>query len=329
MDWYLGPGSRFQSVNRLLPSQVLVLPTGELRPRRLLPAVPSDDTYDDLLDKLQTCLVNAVRQAAKQSNNLFLPLTAGHDSRLLLAIARYANINVTTYTNSHQDISQADLIIPPKLAKAAGFKHIVHKGGAFRSDLAAVFDRHTGGQCVDRDRFYITHQYFTWARQGAMILRGGCFEIGRCYYWGKFPETAGGPSLPGSSVIADGFNEQSDPTLLQTLDQWIAWANSTSSDEMDWRDRLYLEQRLAGWLSSVEQALDLVDAERFLAANSHFFLAHVLQIPPEKRCSSQHQVDLIKRMAPELLEFPFNPQVRKPLPRRVLKKVKRLLQTVR
>ena len=83
----------------------------------------------------------------------------------------------------------------------------------------------------------------------------------------------------------------------------------TQHQDMDWRDRFYLEQRLAGWLSSEEQSLDLIDADKFYIANSHYYFAHMLRVPEEKRCVSQHHIDLIARMAPELIKFPFNPGV--------------------
>jgi hypothetical protein len=311
MDWYAGPRSRFESIRQLLPSQILVLRSGEILPRQLLSRTTDHLSYDGLLDVLQKYLVAAVTQATKLSNNLRLPLTAGYDSRLLLATSRYAGIPITTYTHVHRHMSEADRLLPPQLAKTAGFRHLEHQGGQYSNDLAALYDRHTMGNCVDRDRQYISHRYFDWCRKGDLILRGGCFEIGRCHFWKKFrdvfPDTHTASILPGSEVILNGFKESTPHhSLVQTIDEWISWSNRTECEGLDWRDRLYLEQRLGCWLSAVEQSLDLIDADRFHAANSHFYFAHVLQIPVQTRSLGQHHIDLIKRMSPDLLQFPFN-----------------------
>jgi hypothetical protein len=315
IDWYPPPHARLRSLRRLLPSQVLVLTTGELRARRLLPHHAHPVPYDQVLDTLQQYLVTALRQAATLATTLWLPLTAGYDSRLLLAAATYAGIPVRTYTHVHPAIRAADQTIPPQLAAAVGVRHALYCGGAFNKARVAAYDRHTGGQCVDRDRYYLAHEYFTWCQKGDLILGGGCFEIGRCLLWDSFPTPGLQVHPPSAETIVreyqHGFNpswiKRIDPSLVQALDAWIAWTQQTAHDELDWRDRFYLEQRMGGWLSAIEQSLDVLAAVRVQVANSQVYFAQVLQIAPEQRRRSQHHCDLINRMAPELGRFPFNP----------------------
>ena len=87
-----------------------------------------------------------------------------------------------------------------------------------------------------------------------------------------------------------------------------------------------MEQRHGGWLSSIEQSLDLIDADRFHAGNSHYFYALVLQIPEQIRLSKQssQQHELIRRMAPELHKYPINPPDPVSLYGRILGKLKSL-----
>lgn len=329
IDWYTPPQSRFKSIRRLLPSQILDLTSGALLARRLMPQPSENLSYEAVLDRAQTILVNALRQAARLSDTLWLPLTAGYDSRLLLATACYAGVPVKTYTHGNKYMHDADFTIPPKLAAAAGVEYALHAGGPFSKDRAAAYDRHTAGHCVDRDRYFISHGYFNWCRKGDRILHGGCFELGRCYFWDRFPGPGVVSTLPDAQHIVAGFRDMfnpslvqgANPALLQAIEEWTNWASCTPNEELDWRDRCYWEQRLAGWLSSVLQSLDLIDAECFNAANSHVYFAHVLKVPEAKRYTSQHQVDLIKRMAPELLAFPFNPPDARY--KRMLRKIRR------
>jgi hypothetical protein len=91
------------------------------------------------------------------------------------------------------------------------------------------------------------------------------------------------------------------------ISEWVDWVARTPHTGLDWRDRLFLEQSNAGWVSSVEQALDITAYERFYVANSHFYVSTTLALSEETRRSKRHHVDLIRRMAPDVLQFPFNP----------------------
>ncbi|HWR26761.1 MAG TPA: hypothetical protein VN316_02680 [candidate division Zixibacteria bacterium] len=307
IDWYPPPGSCMREIRRLLPSQILELDGGYLIPRRLIPEISQNLSYEEILDRLQSYLVTTLRNAVRNRDRIWLPLTAGYDSRLLLAAARCAGISVRTCTHSLPYMSVADRTLPPKLAEAAGFSHSMFYGKGHRKDLAALFEKHTGGMSADRDSYYISREYFNYIQKGDLILGGGCFEIGRCYYWSKFSGSGIIPNVPGVDIILNVLKEGSNPVLIQALNEWIDWTRRTPHQELDWRDRFYLEQRLSGWLSSMEQSLDLIDADRLYIANSHYYFAHVFRIPEEKRRVSQHHIDLIARMAPELMEFPFNP----------------------
>lgn len=326
IDWYPPPGSRFESIRRLLPSQILELSSGALLPRPLLLVAPAHYSYEETLDRMQGDLVGAVRGVADRSGELWLALTAGYDSRTLLAAAMYAGVRVRTYTHIDKYMRNHDRIIPPKLAAAAGMTHEFYAGGSHRRDLLDLFDEHTAGHSIDRDRYYFARQYFGWSQPGDTILRGLGFELGRCNYWSRFPGRGPKADVPDADVILKGMRDRSRSTR-EPLQEWIAWTQAHPEPAMDWRDRFYLEQRLAGWASSVEQALDLVDGDVFHAANSQSYYANVLQVPEEKRCRSLHQEDLIRRMAPELLKFEFN----RPDPsyRRVIRKALRATEYLR
>ncbi len=124
-------------------------------------------------------------------------------------------------------------------------------------------------------------------------------------------------------MIAARFNfsefHASSFAHIAGIAEWVEWMARTEPTALDWRDRLYLEQRIAGWLSSTEHALDLTSYERPYIANSHLYMATVLTLPESIRRSSQHHVDLIRRMAPQLLRFPFNPSDDRSSPSRWLR----------
>jgi len=337
-DWYLPPRSGIESISRLLPSQVLHLSNGKVSPRRLLAPLSRTLNYEEVLDELQTYFTTAIQNVSRISDRLRLPLTGGYDSRTLLAVALHAGVPVSTFTHGHTNLAFADLTLPPKIAETVGLDHVLYEGGEYSQELADMYDRHTAGHSVDRDRFYFAHNYFEWCRKGDMILRGNCFEIGRGFRE-RYPVEQYGPELPDAEAIINEFRVRGfkyagrdpagffPPPLCQAMEDWVTWSESIPPEDMDWRDRFFLDQRLAGWLSSIEQSLDLIDADRFYAANSHRFCALVLQIPEQKRLLRlpTHQIDLIRRMAPELLQFPFNPPRPISFRRRLWGKLKSLI----
>jgi hypothetical protein len=77
---------------------------------------------------------------------------------------------------------------------------------------------------------------------------------------------------------------------------------------LDWRDRFFIEQRQAGWLSAKEQVYDLADLERFPILNSARLYSILLSVREDERLDSKLQAALIQQVAPELCHYPFNPK---------------------
>lgn len=312
MDWLPPPGSRFSSVRRLLPSQVLRVADGAISPRPLVEPRPALG-YEAVLDRLERCLIDGVRAAAREGP-LHVPLTAGRDSRLILAATRAAGLSARTFTQGYSGIGRGDRELPPLLARAIGREHSWIEPGDRDVSRERLYDEHTSGHCVDADRDFVARGQWDWCGPGDVVLRGGAFEIGRC---GFYHELGDGP-FSAATILAEYPTH--DRGSLAAIDEWLAWC-ARHPEPMDWRDRFYWEQRVAGWLGAVEQSLDLLPGTRAHVANSHRFFELALSLPVEVRFSGRHHEDLIARMAPELARFPYNPH--DPWPVRYGRKVAR------
>jgi len=326
MEWYPPPKSRLAGINRLLPTQILSLKAADsqrVRPRPPLADIPPSPSYETTLTMIQRTLVTALENSAGRGEPIWLPLTAGVDSRLILAGAAYAGVKVSTFTQHYPSMASGDQLLPPLLAQELGYEHRLLRPGRLSRSRRALFDAHTAGHCVDGnrgDRRFFAHGQWEMIPAPALILRGGVFEVGRCYFHRKFPEPVADDLF---ELIATRFSfsefHANSFAHLAGIAEWVEWMARTAPTALDWRDRLYLEQRIAGWLSSTEHALDLTSYERAYVANSHVYIATVLTLPESIRRSSQHHVDLIRRMAPELLRFPFNPRDDRTSPSRWLR----------
>ena len=86
MDWYPPPASRLRASHRLLPSQILALSDDD-RPvlHRSLVGDRFETAYDETLAGLETSIRTVLGNLAEMGRPLWLALTGGHDSRVLLA----------------------------------------------------------------------------------------------------------------------------------------------------------------------------------------------------------------------------------------------------
>ncbi len=324
LEWYIAPFSRYEGIRRLLPSQQLDLKTGRICAKRLFK--PVQLTYEQALRRVENTLVTTVAALAKTSQSLWLPLTAGFDSRLLLAAVLRAGVKLRCYTQAYTGISHGDLTLPPKLARLAGFDHVLIQPGKFDHSKEAAFALHTGEQTADRDKEFLCRGQWDYFGETDLIIRGGGIEIGcprASRYHFSASEDAPCSVPPVDQIMAEHDQTPSMP-LVCALEEWRRWTEATRHHELDWRDRFYIEQRLGAWASSIEQALDLSPCTRVPVSSCARYMSSMLQVPDHIRRDSAHQVELIRRMAPELLAYPFNPK--EPFSRRIPRAIRRRKQ---
>jgi hypothetical protein len=313
IEWFPPPRSQYASISRLLLSQVLRLSDRTVRERRLFPQI-ENLAYEKVLDRLETLLLTFLRRMPAGNRTTWVTLTGGYDSRVLLAAITKARMEVKTFTQDYRSIpvaneeksrsiTLADRLLPVKLARQVGIDHVWVTGAHFDRAKAQFFDTHSSNNVVDIQREFYVRDQWRFLQPGDLIVGGLCFEIGRCYFWKKL----GDAPLPSVAAIANGYHERSDSSLCQGMREWLDWVEKTPHPDLDWRDRFYIEQRLGGWQSAREQSMDLVPAELLHPMNSHDAHALSLSVPVEKRATGRHQIDLVKRMAPQLLELPINP----------------------
>lgn len=304
ISWFTPPCSRFVGMRRLLPSQVIELKDGSIRPRPLMPPIDPARGYDETLWLLKQSLVTAL-QRLPTAGRLWLGLTAGFDSRLILAIAHCAKIDVMPFTRVAARMSVADRLLPPKLAYKCGYEHIFLRGRKGNPDRKHLVTEHSAGHVSDGD----AEPFIQSVRDFLEGISFGGHGFAIASGFGdlrSLPDTVNDPEV-GAQQIAGVFREPTNSTATAGIRAWLEWAISNPQEHLDWRDRFFIEQRQAGWLSSKEQVYDLTKIERFPILNSARNYALLLGLEESQRLGSLVQVEMIRRLAPELLNYPFNP----------------------
>jgi hypothetical protein len=316
MDWYPPPASRFVGIARLLPSQTLDLRDGTVHGRGLPAPVPQSAPYADLIDTAAGLLKNTVAAYAEAGGELWLPLTGGYDSRLVLAAAVAVGAPVLTYTFERPGMSAGDRELPARLSELVGVQHrFLRPRFAADGERELLFDVHCAGHSIEIDRQYFARGAWDQLPEWAVLLRGGVFEVARGFYHARFPAELP-PEEEAVRLLTDVFQldrfHNGSTAHRLGICEFLAWLRANPEAGLDWRDRMYMEQTVAGWLASAAQALDLFSPELAYPGNSHELLSVLLSIDPEARRASRHHVDLIERLAPPLAVVPFNPRDSRP-----------------
>jgi hypothetical protein len=318
MKWYPLPISGHPSVRKLLPSQVLQLPSGEIRPRQLFPDEKLQLSESEALNVIQTSLETGLRWLANNGSAIWIALSAGYDSRLLLAAAIHAGVPVRTYTMRKENrwsnrvantslVSKADMLLPPIIARSVDVPHMWIDAEPLSQARLAAFDEHTYGQTVENDRVYYARGQWDWATDDDVMLLGQVMEVGSRYFHGKLDDAAG---TPKRESIFRWFHLDGGSVHGRGIDDYVAWESHYSRvfrEQVDWRDKFYLEQRVSGWAGALQQGLDLVQGERVHLINSQRSICAMLSLPAEARAEKRFVATLIDRMAPALNSTPYNP----------------------
>jgi len=316
MDWYPPPASRTKGIRRLLPTEAIALNQLEsplVHDSRLALATSRQHSYVETLDFLEGRLLSALRDLSERlGGELWVALTGGMDSRVVLAAALRADIPFKTFTLTFSSTSTGDKVIPPLLADASGVEHHFTARHTFSPERADLYDRHCAGHSVSLDRDALAEGQWETLGANPVVLGGGVFEVGRNYYHRKLPKLEPDSQEELVRVVAQAF--EFERLYMGSEAHWQGvrdWAHSFLEHrwrDVDWRDQFYYEQRLGGWMTSLEQGLDAAELTSLHIANSEDVIGTLLHVRAEGRARGRHQIDLIDRMAPRLLDYPFNPR---------------------
>lgn len=306
LNYHQPPSSRVSAARSLLPSQALDLRDGSLHHRMLLPSIPSSSP-EEHLRRFGDLLTGAVRAVAQASETSWIALTGGYDSRLVLAAALRADVPVKTFTITYPQMSRADRLIPPELSRRVGVEHRLIAPGHRQAARAAAFDAHSLRNIRERDRSFYLHQQYDFAGPRDVILRSGCLEgAAGGYAILDLKSEAPGREAPEPAAVFRNLASRWHAPNAAAFEEWRAWVAADPADQLDWRERFFLEGRLAGYLASVEQSLDILPTLHMHPANVAEIYARGLALPLSWRVNKEHQHRLVGQWAAPLAEVAYN-----------------------
>lgn len=315
--WWPGTSSHYSGVARLLPNHYVDLETGRAHrfwPRSELRSCRVDEALGRICAQL-----TGMMQAAAQRFELAIALSAGWDSRLLLAASRPVADQVRYYTVKRPDMDRRhmDVDIPVRLAKQLGLRHdVIEHGREATPAFTRLFNANTPfAHAMRLAALQSEFDYFCGQRTAAT---GNISEVARCIY--PRPDNAAAVEcLMSVTGMHHGFARQ----------QFREWLDDLK-DPLNYEiaDLFYWEQRSGSWFAQNCLEFDSAWQDIFIVFNSRRLLAEMLAVDARARQAPDYSLyrELMLALWPEVLAEPVNPKARRTGSARLIAAVQRRMQ---
>ena len=288
-----------QGVHRLLPNHYVELDTWEMRRQRTASKSRVELDVEAVAERIVPIARRQVG-AIVASHLTHLPLTAGQDSRMLLACSRDVSSQISTYTVELPDLrSRTDIWVASRIARDLGLAHTaVPMLKPTHEDLLNYLYRTT--LCFGEVRgwnAWTTKQSF--GRDG-VHLSSHMGELARGQYWTD-TDTAETPISPERLAAYCGTQH---PVAIGQLDRWIQEAPTDNA--LDLLDLFYIEQRLGCWGSLISHA-EYYGPGFWVGPMDHReIMSLMMSLPERDRREGTLPKEIMRQQWPELLDWPFN-----------------------
>ncbi len=304
--WYPGDLSSYSGVKHLIPNHYLDLRL--LKQVRYWPMERiAKESVEDCVEKCSRIL-RGLYSSIQKRYDLAQGVTAGLDSRVLLAASREvrSRIEYLTHTHAGLGINGADIMIPSKMLPALGLEHkIVVHYEMMDKKFESIYRRNVSTARYGHGlNAYAFHRYFSEQGKERVLINGVCGEITRGFYYLPALVPVNGLTL----CLLTGM--RGSRMALEQFENWLVSTREVSRESgVPLLDLFYWEQRIGSWAAMSYSEYDIA-FESFSPMNCRLFLSTMLGV--KKNCrqtmnNSLHRA-LIKKMWPQALNYLINPQ---------------------
>ena len=297
--WYPSGLTPMKNVRRLLPNHYLDLENWA--PIRHWPKPGDLNSRNNDFGVTVKTVVESLKKnilAVSKQYPLQMSLTAGRDSRMLLACSRDVLQRIKFHTGVWVP-SGVDSEVGSQLAKKLKLNHVT-----LSVKLASTSELHDWqsrtGHCVAGEIWRI-HPTSRKIDHHRAFLPGCAGEVGRAYYWRDGDENLA--SLTAQEIL----KRAKLPALGKIVSNTEAWLNEIS--HLTWNtilDLMYIEQRLGCWAGPLQYGQDGMHQARIFPFNDRSIFKAILNSPVEPRRRQRLADDILASEWPELLDLPFN-----------------------
>jgi hypothetical protein len=297
---WVGDGSPYQGVKHVLPNHYLDI--NKLHSIRYWPNNPI--AKNELNDAVAKCsrFLSGVLKAAAYRHPLMMAVTAGEDSRGLLAASKDIADSVYYFINKHDRLNEdsPDIRIPRELFKRIGFLFHVHVYPKNVPDdfkntfLQNAFFAHEQLLPVIYNIYYREH--------GNKLNILGVGEVGRTKFYDE-------PTILTPYYLAYMLHYRRSLYAVKECKRWLDTARPVARRYgLNIMTLFWWEMLIGNW-GAVGNSESDIAIEEFDPYNSHSLYELFLSVDAKYRTFKNNVLfkELIRCMWPQLLELPFNP----------------------
>lgn len=302
---YMWPGSSspFREIRHLLPNHYLDLGSG--RCQRFWPNEPLVPiAFNEALERLSKRLPQLI-EAAEDRFDLVLGMTAGIDSRLVLAASKsiHQQLSFVSVRQIRMQADHADLMIPMKLLRRLELPHeVIHVQPEMSDAFREVYDKSV----------FLAHAHYGSDAEAILehfgrakvAVTGSGSEICRADMRLGLPFLEDNPSPEFLAMLDIGGLH---PFTIQNVQAWSAAAPHGCGIEL--LDLFEWEQGSGNWLAMTQLEFNIAWRDIFTPFNCRDVLTTLLAVPEPYRASPDCLIyhALIARLWPEVMNEPVNP----------------------
>jgi hypothetical protein len=300
-NWYPFELTPRVDLERLLPNHYLDLASWRAHrhwPRHQPVPESSEKEINELVMRIAGLTASIIENTVR-TNPVSLSLTAGKDSRMMLACARKVRDKIQFYTDRLPDRSgRMDCHVAALIARKHRLKHtVIEFEEASQDELQKWLFR--TGWCV-AGRTWRLARTAAKSGSGTFVFSGLAGEVGRAFYW---RETDKESTILTPEALIQRLRLPPNEHLYRKCGHWLE--NLPVNNTFCVLDLLYLEQRVGCWASP--QFYGHVGPTSFILPYCHRqIIDGMLRLPFVDRLDGSLPDRVIADYWSELLANPFN-----------------------
>jgi hypothetical protein len=297
--WWPGDSCPYKEIKHLLPNHYLNLDSGSscrYWPNRPLENLPLEEVIGKTAKTLQ-----GLMESISNRYDLAVSLTAGWDSRLVLAASRGIR-NKVSYVTVRQlgmPSNHADIMVPSLLVSKFGLKYdIVEAPPAMDGEFMTIFNKNV---LFPHEKWGPDAQaIMKHNSQRRVVVTGSASETARFFY-GQMPNGRITPQYLSSRAMGN------DVFATTAFDKWLVGTKDAFNYNL--LDLFYWEQRCGNWLAMCQSEFDIAWKDIFTPFNCRELLVNMLALEGKYRKPPNYELyrQVMLRLWPEVLSAPINP----------------------
>lgn len=296
---WIGNDCIFEDVYHLMPNTFIDVNSVEIK--RYWVNHEKERSYQEAVTQAALILKGSMNAIAKRGN-LIQGLTAGWDSRMLLAASEEIEDDVIYYTSLGDDkpTKSTDLKIAKKIARNLDLNlHVMDELEDVRDEIGNNIKKNvTQGRVIKKTR---TIQYFYDNFSGKINVNGNISEIVRNFYGLSHPPIS-------ADYLVGKLNYENIPFVKDNINNWLNSIPDNVKEDIELPDLMYWEQRMGNWcaMQKAEQDIALEDFSPF---NNRQLIMTLYSVDKKYRKPETYVLykDIMEVLWKEVLIEPINP----------------------